>query len=54
MDLDQIKGRNSLLWGWWDTGTCCQRSPECLGIGSIQGQAGWAFEQPGLVKDVSA
>jgi len=31
-----------------------QRSCGCLLRGSVQGQAGWGFEQPGLVKDVLA
>ena len=26
----------------------------CPTIGSAQGQAGWGFEEPGLVKDVPA
>jgi len=31
-----------------------QRSCGCPVIGSVQGQAGWGFEQPGLMKDVPA
>jgi len=31
-----------------------QRSCGCPLPGSVQGQAGWGFEQPGLVEGVSA
>ena len=31
-----------------------QRSPGCPLPGSVQGQVGWGFEQPGLVDGVSA
>ncbi|KAK4810510.1 hypothetical protein QYF61_004290 [Mycteria americana] len=31
-----------------------QRSCECPITGSVQGQVGWGFEQPDLVKDVPA
>lgn len=31
-----------------------QRSCGCLIPRGVQGQVGWAFEQPGLVKDVPA
>ena len=31
-----------------------QRGSECPLPGSIQGQAGWSFEQPGLVGGISA
>ena len=31
-----------------------KRSCRCLTIGSVQGQVGQGFEQPGLVKDVPA
>jgi len=42
----------SPLQRWWGTGTGC---PEKLWIplpGSVQGQVGWGFEQPGLVEGV--
>lgn len=31
-----------------------QRSCECPIIEGVQGQVGWGFQQPGLVKDVTA
>jgi len=33
---------------------CWHRLPRQVGDGSVQGQAGQGFEQPGLVEDVSA
>lgn len=31
-----------------------QRSSGCPVTGTVQGQVGWVFQQPGLVKDVLA
>lgn len=42
VDLDQIYGRNS--WLWWQR-SCGSPIPGC-----IQHQAGWSYEQPGLVE----
>ena len=35
-------------------GQVAQRGCGCILSGSIQGQAGWSFEQPGLEGDVPA
>lgn len=38
--IDYVSGRNSSLWWCWGTGTF---------TGRVQDQAGWCFEQPGVV-----
>ena len=50
--LDWIKGSNFCDEGGETLEQVAQRS--CRGpiIGSVQGQVGWGFDQPGLVKDV--
>lgn len=43
------------MWRWWGTGTgVLGKSLGCPTSGSIQGQFGWCFQQPGLVKCVPA
>jgi len=42
-----IEGGETLAW-------VAQRGGRCSIPGNIQGQAGWGFEQPGLVEDVPA
>ena len=53
-DLDQMLGRNLLLWGSWALEQVAQWGCGCPLPGSIQGQAGWGFEQPGLEGGVPA
>lgn len=41
-----------LQWGWWNSGTGCQRGGRCSIPGNNHGQVGWDSEQPILVEDV--
>lgn len=52
VDLDWVLGRNSLLCeGGEALAQVAQRCCGCPTPGSVQGRAGWGFEQPGQVKD---
>jgi len=56
VDLNYISGRNTLVWGSWDTGTALPRVPVNTPphVQSIQGQAGWGSEQTSLERGVPA
>lgn len=45
-------GKKLLLWGWW--GTFCSEVMRMPLPGVVEGEAGWGFEQLGLVESVPA
>lgn len=54
IDLNELSGGNSSLWGWWGPGTRCPGKLWLPHPWQCSSHAGWGLQQPGLPEGVPA